>query len=63
MGPGVVSVLACRRKCGRKKSHPGTSLVVQCLRIRSAVDTGSIPGWGTKIPQALEQLKPLHCNY
>ena len=29
----------------------------------SAVDTGSIRGWGTKIPQALEQLKPSHRNY
>ena len=38
----------------------GTTLVVQWLRLHApnAGDTGSIPGWGTKIPHAAEQLGP-----
>ena len=39
----------------------GTSLVVQWLGIHLAMqrtDMGSIPGQGTKIPYALEQLNP-----
>ena len=37
----------------------GTSLVVQWLRLHTpnAGATGSIPGWGTKIPQATWQKK------
>ena len=33
----------------------GTSLAVQCLRIctSTAGGTGSIPGWGTKVPHAV----------
>ena len=33
----------------------GTSLVIQCLRLcpSSAGGTGSVPGWGTKIPHAI----------
>ena len=36
------------------KSLEGTSLVVQWLRLRASamMGTGSIPGWGTKIPHA-----------
>ena len=36
----------------------GTSLVVQWLKICLVIqgDMGSIPGWGTKIPHATEQL-------
>ena len=38
----------------------GTFLVVQWLRLHApnAGGTGSIPGQGTKIPQATEQLSP-----
>ena len=39
----------------------GTFLVVQWLGICLAMpcnDTGSIPGWGTKIPHAMQQLSP-----
>ena len=37
-----------------KKAAPGTSLVVQWLRLctSSAGGTGLIPGWRTKIPRA-----------
>ena len=37
--------------------HVGTSLVVQWLRLRAlnAGGTGSIPGWGTKIPHAAQR--------
>ena len=36
------------------KMGPGTSLVVQWLRLRAsnAGCVGSVPGWGTKIPHA-----------
>ena len=36
-----------------RKTRPGTSLVVQWLRLHTATagDVGSIPGWVTKIPQ------------
>ena len=42
----------------KKKGQGGTSLVVRWLRIYLAMwgDTGSIPGWGTKISHALEPL-------
>ena len=38
----------------------GTSLVVQWLGIHlaDARDAGLIPGWGAKIPPAMEQLSP-----
>ena len=38
-----------------KSQATGTSLVVQWLRLHAsnAGGTGSIPGWGTKIPHAL----------
>ena len=38
----------------KKKWAEGTSLVVQWLRrhILNAGGTGSIPGWGTKVPHA-----------
>ena len=39
------------------KRQPGTSLVVQNPP-SNAGDTGSIPGWGTKIPHAAGQLRP-----
>ena len=45
----------------KKKKWAGTSLVVQRLRIHLAMkgtDKGSIPGQGTKIPYASEQLNP-----
>ena len=37
-----------------KTAVPGTSLVVQWLRLHPSIaaGTGSIPGWGTKIPHA-----------
>ena len=40
----------------KKKKRPGTSLVVQWLRLlaSTAGDTGSIPGPGTKIPYAMQ---------
>ena len=42
-----------------KNGHVGTSLAVQWLRITyNAGDAGSIPGQGTKIPHAAEQLSP-----
>ena len=39
-----------------KKKIEGTSLVVQWLRICLVIQgsTGSISGWGTKIPHAVE---------
>ena len=42
---------------GIKKTREGNSLVVQWLGLRASIAqgawvTGSIPGWGTKIPQA-----------
>ena len=39
------------------RSLPGTCLVVQWLGLHgfSAMGPGSIPGWGTKIPQAVWQ--------
>ena len=42
----------------RDFSEIGTSLTVQWLRLQvpTAGDAGSIPGWGTKIAQATEQL-------
>ena len=42
------------RKHFTRKEILGTSLAVQWLRLRdsSAGGTGSIPGWGTKIPRA-----------
>ena len=42
----------------KKRGKKGTSLVIQWFRIHLAIqwDTGSIPGWGTKISHALEQL-------
>ena len=45
----------------KKKKWAGTSLVVQWLRIHLAMkgrDMGSIPGQGTKISYASEQLNP-----
>ena len=38
----------------------GTSLVVQWLGLRASTagDTGSIPGWGTKIPHASCPIPP-----
>ena len=40
----------------RKCSNMGTSLVVQWLRLftPTAGDAGLVPGWGTKIPHALQ---------
>ena len=42
------------------EDNVGTFLVVQWLRICLAMqgDLGLIPGWGTKIPHATEQLSP-----
>ena len=42
-----------------KHRCPGTSLVVQWLRLHasSAGGAGSIPGWGTKIPHAVWPIK------
>ena len=49
------------------KDFPGGPVVknLPC----NAGDKGSIPGWGNKIPQAMEQLNPcatnresIHCN-
>ena len=47
MGPGT------RRQSA---NTAGTSLVAQWLRLRTANarGTGSIPGWGTKIPHAVQ---------
>ena len=47
----------------KKKMFTGTSLVVQWLRIwlTKAGEADSIPGWGTKIPHAREQLNPHAC--
>ena len=40
------------------KEHPGNSLVVQWLRLDTLTDrSGSMPGQGTKIPQALRHGK------
>ena len=41
-------------KCGIDQKKPGNSLAVQGLGLRAltAEGPGSIPGWGTKIPQA-----------
>ena len=38
----------------------GNSLVVQCLGLCASTGggPGSIPGWGTKIPQSLQQPTP-----
>ena len=60
MGPGVVSALACRRKCGRKKSYPGTSLVVECLRICLAVQWTQVPSqvWELKSHMPWNNLSP-----
>ena len=43
----------------------GTSLAVQWLRLcaLSAVGTGSIPGWGTKIPNAAQHGQNKNKNY
>ena len=42
-----------------KKKIPGASLVVHWLRILLPMqEAGSIPGQGTKIPRAVEQLSP-----
>ena len=43
-----------RSKCPSKVEWIGTSLAVQWLRLcaSNARGTGSIPGWGTKIPHA-----------
>ena len=40
------------------KTGLGTSLTVQWLKICLALGHGSIPGRGTKIPNAAEQLSP-----
>ena len=42
------------RKKKKKLYEGGTSLVVQWLRLRTSTAgaSGSIPGWGTKIPHA-----------
>ena len=43
--------------CGEElRRVPGTSLVVQWLRLltSTAGDTGSTPGWATKIPHAVQ---------
>ena len=45
-----------------KQNENGNSLVAQWLRIRLAGDVGLIPGWGTRIPPASGQLRPLSCN-
>ena len=39
----------------RKVAAPGTSLAVQWLTLGTSIagGVGSIPGWGTKIPQAV----------
>ena len=43
----------------QKATRRGASLAVQQLRLRgsTAGGTGSIPGWGTKIPQAAHRPK------
>ena len=43
----------------RKCSNMGTSLVVQWLRLftSTAGGAGLVPGWGTKIPHALQPRK------
>ena len=44
-----------------KKKKSGPSLVVRWLRICLAIQGTQVPlvpGWGTKIPHALEQLSP-----
>ena len=52
-------VQAMRRHLRKKfkRRGGGTCLVVQWLRLHTttAVGTGSIPGWGTKIPHAVRQ--------
>ena len=43
-----------------KRRGGGTCLAVQWLRVHTttAVGTGSIPGWGTKIPHAVSNDPP-----
>ena len=50
----MISFMDCAFSVVSKKSLPGTSLVVQWLRLHAsnARSTGSIPGQGTKIPHA-----------
>ena len=43
-------------KEAQQRDFPGSSMVKNPPG--NAGDTGSIPGWGTKIPRALEQLSP-----
>ena len=59
----VVSVLGSAGLTNPSKilaASPGNSLAVQWLGLHAftAKGPGSIPGWGTKIPQALQSKKP-----
>ena len=53
--PGVPVCWEIRQSSARNTKNIGTFLVIQWLKIHAstAVGTGSIPGWGTKIQHAL----------
>ena len=63
LAPNTWLLLVVSRKTTARLSKSdfmGTSLVVQWLKLHdfNAGDMGLIPGWGTKIPHALQRTPP-----